>query len=309
MNREVYTKKRYNLVGKHSAVKLCNWTRRSLTGKGECYKEKFYNIKSHRCLQMTPAVAWCEHSCLFCWRPTEFTSGTSMENVELDEPEIIVEKAVEAQRKLLSGFKGNPKTPKKIFEEAVNPNQAAISLAGEPTLYPKINGLIREFHKRGFTTFLVTNGMNPEVLDKLKPLPTQLYLTIPAGNEEDYLKITRSAFGKKGWDNLMKSLKIMKKLETRRVIRLTLVKGLNLKNPEEYAELVRKANPDFVEAKAYMHVGSSRQRLEEFHMPSLSEIRQFSQRLAQILGWKIIDEHETSRVCLIAKEDYYWRFL
>ncbi|MBN1923813.1 MAG: 4-demethylwyosine synthase TYW1 [Nanoarchaeota archaeon] len=302
MDKEKYKKKRYNIVGEHSAVKLCNWTRRSLAGKGVCYKEQFYGIKSHRCLQFTPAVAWCEHKCLFCWRPTEFTQGTDMKDVKVDEPKNIIDDAIKSQRNLLMGFKGNPKTPKKMFEEALNPNQAAISLAGEPTLYPKLGELIQELHNRGFTTFLVTNGMNPEVLKNLKPLPTQLYITLVASNPKDYIKITRSIYGEKGFQRLIESLKVMKGLKTRKVLRLTLVKDYNLNNVKEYAELVKLANPDFVEAKAYMHVGSSRERLKASNMPSMEEIKTFSQELAKELGWKIVDEHAASRVCLISKE-------
>lgn len=309
MDKQVYEKERYKVVGSHSAVKLCNWTRNSLAGKGCCYKEKFYNIKSHRCLQMTPAVAWCEHSCVFCWRPTEFTQGTNMKDVVLDEPEKIVDEAIEAQRKLIIGFKGNPKTSKKMYEEACSPNQAAISLAGEPTLYPKINELLAEFRKRGFTTFLVTNGMNPEVLEKLDPLPTQLYITLAASGPKEYAKVTRSCYGEKGFDRLLKSIDIMRKLNTRKVVRLTLVKGYNMDHPEEYAKIIKKSGCHFVEAKAYMHVGSSTERLGIENMPSHDEIKEFSQKLADELGWRIIDEHKPSRVCLLAPEDYKWRKL
>ncbi|MCK4309827.1 MAG: 4-demethylwyosine synthase TYW1, partial [Methanomicrobia archaeon] len=72
MDREVRTllrKQRYKIVGEHSAVKLCHWLKKSLMEDRVCYKQKFYGIKSHRCLQMTPAVISCTHKCLFCWRP------------------------------------------------------------------------------------------------------------------------------------------------------------------------------------------------------------------------------------------------
>ncbi|MDD5054485.1 MAG: 4-demethylwyosine synthase TYW1 [Candidatus Nanoarchaeia archaeon] len=303
MDKEVYRKKRYSIVGNHSAVKICNWTRNSLTGKGVCYKEKFYGIKSHRCLQMTPAVAWCQHACVFCWRPTEFTVSDSMKKVIIDEPQKIIKDAINAQRKLLIGFKGNDKVDKKMLEEAFNPNQAAISLAGEPTLYPKIGELIKEFHSQGFTTFLVTNGLNTNAIKNLKILPTQLYVTLPASNPKDYAKITKSNFGEKGFDKLLETIKALKQLKTRRVIRLTLVKGLNLKNAKEYAKIIKLGEPDFVEAKAYMHVGSSVERLKRENMPTHKEIKDFSQELAKELGWKVINEHEASRVCLIGKNN------
>ena len=41
-------KQGYRVVGNNSAVKICNWTKKSLTDKGVCYKEKFYGIKSNK---------------------------------------------------------------------------------------------------------------------------------------------------------------------------------------------------------------------------------------------------------------------
>jgi tRNA wybutosine-synthesizing protein 1 len=232
-----------------------------------------------------------------------------MKDVKIDEPKKIVDEAIKAQRKLLIGFKGNDKIDKAKLKEALNPNQAAISLAGEPTLYPKIGELIKEFHDMGFTTFLVTNGMNPEVIKKLKPLPTQLYITVVSSNAKDYAKITKSSYGEKGFERLIETINATKNISTRKVARLTLVKGYNMRNAKEYAGLIKQGMVHFVEAKAYMHVGSSIERLSKENMPSFKEIREFSEELAKELGWKIIDEHEPSRVCLIAKEDYAWRML
>ncbi|MFH1055894.1 MAG: 4-demethylwyosine synthase TYW1, partial [Candidatus Altiarchaeota archaeon] len=85
----VLAKQRYSLVGGHSAVKPCLWLGKSLRGEGFCYKQKFYGIESHRCMQMTPAVGWCTQRCVFCWRNTEYTLDTRMEG--WDEPEDIIE--------------------------------------------------------------------------------------------------------------------------------------------------------------------------------------------------------------------------
>ncbi|MFV2040427.1 MAG: 4-demethylwyosine synthase TYW1, partial [Candidatus Hydrothermarchaeales archaeon] len=56
--RRLLKSQKYHLVGGHSAVKGCHWLKESLVRGRECYKAKFYGISSHRCLQMTPAVAW-----------------------------------------------------------------------------------------------------------------------------------------------------------------------------------------------------------------------------------------------------------
>lgn len=302
-------KKRYGYVGKYGAVRLCSWTRKSLVNEGVCYKEKFYGISCHRCLQMTPCKNFCDHKCVFCWRPTEFTEGTSMKSVEADNPEKIVKESLREQRRLISGYNGNPKTPKKKYEEAYNPNQVAISLAGEPTLYPKLGRLIKLFHERGMTTFLVTNGMNPEVLKNLEELPTQLYVTLVANNPKDYVKITNSSYGKKGFKRLMNTMRVLKDMDTRKVLRLTLVKDYNMNKVEKYAEIIKNSNVHFVEPKAYMYVGSSRKRLSMNNMPSYELVKDFSIKLAEELDWKIISEQKDSRVTLLAKKDYSWRKL
>jgi len=55
--KEKLTRQHYALIGKHSAVQICRWTKKSLRNEGVCYKEKFYGIKSHRCCQMSPYIA------------------------------------------------------------------------------------------------------------------------------------------------------------------------------------------------------------------------------------------------------------
>ena len=61
------TKQGYRLVGSHSGVKLCRWTKSMLRGRGGCYKHTFYGIESHRCMETTPSLA-CANKCVFCWR-------------------------------------------------------------------------------------------------------------------------------------------------------------------------------------------------------------------------------------------------
>lgn len=301
----------YEIVGSHSAIEICSWAKKSLLDKGFCYKQKFYGIKSHRCCQMSPSVAWCNQSCCFCWRPIEdATLGCKMSG-RVDEPKEIIEGCIKAQRRKLSGFKGNEKINMQKFKEAQNPNQFAISLAGEPTLYPKLPELIKELHRRKCTTFLVTNGTNPQTLSKLRTqnsLPIQLYVSLDAPNEELYLKINRPRI-KNGWKKLNQTLAFLPKLTTRKVIRITLIKGLNDCCIPEYAKLIKKANPHFVEVKSYMFVGYSRKRMKKENMPLHDDVIEFSRKLAEELGWKIIDDSKPSRVALLAEKDYAWRIL
>ena len=296
---ESLTKKGYRFVGskKHSAAKVCHWTKKSLLDEGVCYKEKFYGIKSHRCLQMSPSIPFCHHKCLFCWRDVSITSTTWDE--EFDDPGEIIDECIEAQRKLLVGYFGNPHANQKKLKEAQNPNNAAISLAGEPLLYPDIDGLLEEFNKRNFTTFLVSNGLSPEKLKNMRIEPTQLYLSIDAPNKEVYHDICNPQV-KKGWEKLNQSLELLSSFKCRSVIRITCVDGYNMKNPEEYAQIIRESNPDFVEIKAYMYVGSSRERLKLDNMPKNDDVYHFAQSIALLCGRKVVDQSPESRVFLLA---------
>jgi tRNA wybutosine-synthesizing protein 1 len=294
----------YRFVGghKHSAVEICRWTRKSILNQGFCYKQKFYHrfygIESHRCLQMTPSLPFCDHKCLFCWRNVDLTCPSWKGNC--DEPAEILDGAIEAQRRLLSGFKGNPKADRRKWQEAQNPTLCAISLAGEPTLYPKIGELIAECHRRRMTSFLVTNGQHPEVLKEIVE-PSQLYISVVAPDEETYRRVCRPQ-RPDGWARLNESLELMPSFECRKVIRLTLVKGLNLKDASGYAKLIGKAEPDFVEPKGYIWVGYSRKRLAMENMPLHGEIKGFAGELARETGYSIVDESEPSRVVLLKKK-------
>ena len=294
--KRLLEKQQYKIVGDNSAVKICTWTKKSLRDEDFCYKQKFYGIKSHLCCQIAPSANFCQQSCLFCWRPIEHTEGIKMK--EFDKPGDIIKGVIEGQRKLLSGFGGNEKVNKKKFKEAQNPKQFAISLAGEPTLYPKLDELVKELNNIG-TTFVVSNGLNPEMLKKIRP--TQLYVSLDAPNEEIYKKTCRPSI-KDAWKKLMKSLSLLKKTE-RSTIRITLVKGLNMIYPEQYAELIKKASPKFIELKAYMNVGYSKQRLDIKAMPIHLEVKEFSKIVAEKSGYKIVDEKKESRVVLLMKED------
>eukprot|EP01084_Bolivina_argentea_P067247 122507_1 len=51
--RQSLTKQGYKVIGSHSGVKLCRWTKSMLRGRGGCYKHTFYGIKSYQCMEMT----------------------------------------------------------------------------------------------------------------------------------------------------------------------------------------------------------------------------------------------------------------
>jgi tRNA wybutosine-synthesizing protein 1 len=310
-HKELLEKQHYEIIGKHSAVKICTWTKQSIRDESNCYKEQFYGIRSHLCCQLSTTVGYCMNKCIFCWRPMEYTDGAEMNAIGCDDPKEIIELSKKAQKKLLSGFGGFENTNKKKWKSASEPMHYAISLTGEPTIYPKLNELIKELHKDGKTTFVVSNGMLPEKIAELEP-PTQLYISVDAPNEALFKKIDHSEFSD-GWQRLMKTLDILKdiknKKKTRTALRFTLIKNYNMVNPEQWAEIIRRSDAMFVEVKAYMFVGFSRKRLNIEDMPRHEEVVKFAEEICKHSGYKIIDGKLGSRVVLLMKEDFPGRVM
>ena len=404
---EIYEKTPgYVVVGKyrHSAVKPCHWFEQKLfTGIRHCYKEKFYGIKSHQCLQNSPMI-FCNHRCIYCWRIHPSDVGlsikeTALEELNLDDPRTIVSEMIEAQKQIVQKkyplerllqhyenivavFKtlfrekqlslnglvsktkiskrkikdalrhllreeyvvetaeekytisrnakndirsakdiediirqriANPELVKKVWEEAMYPRHAAISLTGEPMMYPYIDEIVSEFHKKGFTTFIVTNGTFPERLSEMNELPTQLYVTLPAPNEKIYKKVC-VPYIKNGWNKLNQTLELLESLNCRTVIRITAVKNLNMIEPEEYAKIVEKANPNFLEVKGFTLLGGARLRLTRYverkglntkdiakvFQPKHEDIMEFASKICEAANFPIIDQFRPSAVALIA---------
>lgn len=293
--RAMFEKQGYAIVGDHSAVKTCHWLRESIINRRVCYKQEFFGIDSHRCLQMTPVANACNHRCLYCWR----YQGSDDVIEQWDDPKTIVEGSIEAQKRLVSGFKGDPRCDPAMWDEAREPNQVAISLTGEPTMYPYLGELIAEYRNRGFTTFLVTNGTLPHVLRDLDPLPTQLYISLDAPNEDIYRKLCLPKTSS-GWQKLMETVDLLPSLDTRIVGRHTLVKGYNLGYEDEYAPLDLRGEVDFIEPKGYVFVGYSRERLSMDNMPSFDDIRAFAARMSDLTGYEMAGSASPSRVVLLS---------
>ena len=310
LSEEIITtlkKQKYQVVGRHSGVKACRWLRKALTGEGVCYKSQFYGIKSHRCLQMTPTIGFCTNRCLHCWRLESHDTPLQWDELlleKIDDPDSaleIVEESVKAQHRILSGYKptSHGKVTWERWKEAMQPNQVAISLSGEPTLYPRINDLIEAYMARGMTTFLVSNGTRPKVIQNLTK-PTMLYISIYGPDKPTYLRVARP-IEPRNWENLLESLEVLNSFNSNTVLRLTLMNGLNLQNAEGYAKLIELANPTFIEVKGYVYVGFSRARLEFDHMPPFLQIQEFAKQLSASTSYPILDESKASRVVLLSK--------
>lgn len=294
-------KQGYRVVGSHSAVKTCGWTKKMVKGEGGCYKLKFYGIMSHQCMQMSTSIS-CANRCSFCWR--DYKSPVSKEwKWEADDPDMILKESLKAHENLLVGFKGNKDANMKLFEGSKTVKHVALSLTGEPLIYPKMNRMLKLFNKEGISTFLVTNAQYPDQIRDLEPV-TQLYISLDAPNKEMLKKVDVPLF-QDYWERLNKSLEHMAEKPHRTCIRLTLIKNMNMIEPDNYAKLIEKADADFLEIKAYMFVGASRQRLSKTNMPLHEEVVAYSKELVDHLpGYEIVSEHIPSRVVMLAKKKY-----
>eukprot|EP00771_Trimastix_marina_P002268 gnl/Trimastix_PCT/3389.p1 GENE.gnl/Trimastix_PCT/3389~~gnl/Trimastix_PCT/3389.p1 ORF type:complete len:389 (+),score=124.51 gnl/Trimastix_PCT/3389:193-1359(+) len=268
-----------------------------------CYKHKFYGIVSRRCIQMTTSLA-CANRCVFCWR--HHTVPVSRDwKWKLDTPEEVVEQSIAAQRKAIKEMRGVPGVTPESMEEGMTPRHAALSLVGESVLYPQVNEVIDQFHERGISTFLVTNGQFPETLKTLRPV-TQLYLSVDAADEESLRRIDRPLF-RDAWDRLLASLDILARYRSRTTIRLTAIKDVNMNKPEAYAALIRRGHPDFVEIKGYSHIGGARDFLRIENTPWHFETVEFADKVAAELAPEYIrlSHHPNSLTVLLVRTSLY----
>src|SRR3989338_2377788 len=277
--KKALEKQSYIIVGEHSAVKTCGWTKNMLRGEGGCYKFKFYGIRSHQCMQMTTSIS-CANRCSFCWR--DYKAPVSKEwSWAIDDPDFIIENSLAAHKKLLTGFGGNPKVGKYLWEQSHQVGHVALSLTGEPITYPKMSELVQKFNQKRISTFIVTNAQYPQAIKSLKTC-TQLYLSVDAPDKDTLKKIDVPLFAD-FWERLLLSLDYCRDKKYRTTIRLTCVKGENMHNPEGYKYLVGRGDPDFIEVKGYMFVGASRQRLKQENMPTHDEVNEFCLKLAEMM--------------------------
>lgn len=306
---EKYKNAGYRVVGKHlhTGVEVCRWAKESLRGGKPCYKS-VYGIQSHRCVQMTPTLNFCNLNCQWCWRT--FRPNRKKSAKVWDNPKDIIDAAIAAQRNLLSGWGGNPKTSSQILKEALNPKHFAISLDGEPTFYPKIAELIKEIKKRGMTAFLVTNGTTPIKLKELlkkKAAPTNLYISVYGPGAKEFGVGTGAKVNL--WKNVLSSLKLFPQFEKqtcRTVFRVTCTKGLTMLLPIMYSELIKMSKPMFVELKGYAWLGESRKRLEQEAVPTIEELQEFAKDIIRYTKYKIKHIDNRSRVIILVRDEKTW---
>lgn len=302
--RASLTKQGYKIIGSHSGVKICRWTKSQLRGRGGCYKHSFYGIESHRCMEATPSLA-CANKCVFCWRHHTNPVGKSWQ-WKMDDPLMIVNSAIDQHKKMIKQMKGVPGVTAERLLEGLFPRHCALSLVGEPIMYPEINTLVDELHRRRISTFLVTNAQFPEKIMMLKPI-TQLYVSVDAATKESLKAIDRPLFGD-FWERFVDSLKALKEKQQRTVYRLTLVKGWNTEDIDAYFNLFDVGKPDFIEIKGVTYCGSSAtSKLTMDNVPWHADVKDFSEALAEKSKgeYEVACEHVHSCCVLLAKVDKF----
>ncbi|KAI3384706.1 hypothetical protein SNEBB_010971 [Seison nebaliae] len=305
--RNNLTKKNYKIVGDHSGVKLCRWTKAMLRGRGGCYKHTFYGIASHRCMEVTPSLA-CANKCVFCWRLHSNPVGTEWKWL-IDDPNMLVENLRKEHIKMIKTFSGAPGVITDRLLEGYQPKHCALSLVGEPIMYPKINEFCRELYNRSISSYMVTNGQFPNQIKDLIPV-TQLYVSVDAGNKETLKTVDRPLFSD-FWERLIASLTILKSKKERTVYRLTLIKNSNMEEASSYANLVEIGQPDFIEIKGVTFCGTSKDVMTMKNVPWHDEVIRFASILVNEIAKKDISktyelacEHAHSNCILIASTEF-----
>ena len=206
------------------------------------------------------------------------------------------------------GFKGNENVDLVKFENYLIPDHAAISLTGEPCLYPKLHLLIDSFFDdfNFRTVFLVTNGTMPEMLKKFgtesKHFPTNLYMSLEAFDLDSYQKFNNPV-DPETWNNIQESMKYLSTIKdnTKTILRITAVKKFNMEKAKEFVKFIELMQPTHIEVKGYGFLGYSRKRMQEENVPEWNEVIDFSKELAKLTNYKITEKHEPSTVVQLTK--------
>lgn len=308
--RKNLKKQGYRLIGSHSGVKLCRWTKAMLRGRGGCYKHTFYGIKSYQCMETTPSLA-CANKCTFCWRHHTNPVGREW-RWKMDEAKKLVDGAIKNHQQLIKTMRGVPGVKPERFQEAMTVRHCALSLVGEPIMYPQINEFLELLHSKSISSFLVTNAQFPERIRQLNPC-TQLYVSIDAATRDTLKAVDRPLFSD-FWERFTASLRALKKKQSSRTVyRLTLVKEWNMGEVEAYCRLIALGLPLLIEIKAVTFCGSNKaSSLTIKNTPYHQEVCEFAQQICKqfdaMFGgqdgdaprYEIACEHEHSNCVLVA---------
>ena len=266
-------------------------------------------------MEATPSLA-CANKCVFCWRHHKNPVGKEW-RWKTDDPNFIVDQAVKTHINMIKETKGIPGVRMDRWKEAHTVRHCALSLVGEPIMYPRIDEFLADLHNRKISSFLVTNGQHPTAIGSLRPI-TQLYVSVDAPTQESLIAIDRPLFND-AWDRLKESLVSLKDKGQRTVARITVVKGWNSDEVAGYAKLVALGKVSLVEIKGVTFCGKSdASNLNMSNSPWHHEVVELTQTLKRELDklrenagadvlpeYDIACEHKHSCSVLLARVDQF----
>lgn len=193
------------------------------------------------------------------------------------------------------------------WQEAFIVRHCALSLVGEPIMYPHINKLIRLLHGRKISSFLVTNAQFPECISALEPV-TQLYVSIDAATKDTLRAIDRPLFSD-FWERFLASLDALRTKGQRTVFRMTLIQGQNMNTEHlaSYVDLINRGQPALIEIKGVTWCGESKgSNLSMANVPWHAEVKAYCEALCEKTGgaYELACEHAHSCCVLLAQKKF-----
>lgn len=226
----------------------------------------------------------------------------------MDDPKDIVEGMLSSHKSLINGVRGMPGVTEESLQEAMHPRHCALSLVGEPIMYPYVNEFLRLLHLESMSTFLVNNGQFPDAICSLSPV-TQLYLSVDAPNKA-VMKVLDRPIMSDYWERFNESVNYMREKKARTVFRLTMIDGFNMEpeNLSEYKELFERGQPHFIELKRLTPAfsGNPHTILRIKNVPSWEKMRSFAASLCNVVRngveYVVASVHEHSGCILLAQK-------
>jgi tRNA wybutosine-synthesizing protein 1 len=226
--------------------------------------------------------------------------------VQVNEPGDLIAGFEEKHLEMIKAMRGVPGVlPERLAEASKSVKHCALSLVGEPIIYPRINEMLTGLHRKGISTFMVTNAQFPDEMESLVPV-TQLYISIDAPTPEELKAVDRPLFSD-FWERFLECVDQLRVKRQRTVFRLTLVNGWNTQALSKYVQLVRRGGPDFIEVKGVTYCGdSTASPLTIKHCPYHAEVRAYCKAMVAELGegYELASEHAHSNIVLIARKEF-----
>eukprot|EP00667_Euglena_gracilis_P003009 EG_transcript_3017 len=294
----------YRLVGTHSAVRLSRWTKTNLRGRGGCFKRTFYGTRSYETVETSPSLS-CSSNCVYCWKhPGCPTSSQWLWAV--DDAKTVVDNVLLQHIAMLNTMKDVQGVRPDRLLQAQTVRHCDLSLVGEPLLYPHLNSFLQHMHDRKISTWMYHTGMHPKQLEKLVTT-THLTLSVCGPTPQLMKHIMRCSFDDV-WERFLASLDIMAKKAHRTALRFVIIKGWTDAYFEEYADIIRRCKPDFIECKGVIFCGKAEPLTLEDNIPTHQDIVEFCQRLCAVPAvakhYELACEHEHSSCALVAHKKF-----